>query len=244
MFRLIYLVPLLGGLVWWNYFSNGEYFHVTMGVIFSGITSGGRSVPVSEMVSLWPSLFLNLFVVIPFVMFFRRDIKPGLTAIYFLMTNQIRYLEAALPIMVNYLRYLKFKPGILVLFSLISLSILMRVPPTVSKDCAFVLNNRFPDNSRVFDLGWNKHTILHYANPSLKIAPSFEIEWMSKDLIQIISLANSKGKFDCKKFALYDFDYVVESNLLEKPACLELVDVAGKLRIWKPISNKSRNLTP
>ena len=51
----------------------------------------------------------------------------------------------------------------------------------------------------------------------------------SLPIFQIIN----KGKFDCSLLDNYRFDYLVENNLTETPACAKLERIQKNIRIWR-----------
>ena len=233
-FHWVYLIPLLGGITLWQIWSGGEYLTVCKSVLLSGVGGGGRSLPVGELQSAIPVLLtIGLIFLIPFVWHFRKDWKMALTACYFLVPNQVRFLETAMPIIISFCRYIKFRPGFFIIIGLTAASPFFKpvFPPNTPNSSYF--KGKIPHGSKVFDLNWDMYMRAQYNDTSLKVAPSFELEWLELPLRRVVAEVAKTGKLDCNALRGYQFDYVIETKLKEVPACLDLVDVSRTVRIWK-----------
>jgi hypothetical protein len=74
----------------------------------------------------------------------------------------------------------------------------------------------------------------------VKIVPSANLGWNEPRIQEGIAGIVKSGKLDCSLVEDYGFDYVVESQLTEIPACLTLAKTQGAVRIWKSLGSKTK----
>lgn len=228
--KRIYLLVLAAGLLWWHMMSGGAYWETAISVLKSG--SVGRFTEIDELKSALPSMFQVLFAVIPAVLYFKKDKITGLASLWFLLPNQVRYLETAVPLMLSMARHMAFRPSVWVILSLfgvlLSTQVGLSAKSSVTK--AVLLKDAFAPGDRVYAAAMTMG--VQYANPYILMAPGFEPEWLMPPLRESFVKTVKTGVFDCSTISKYPFDYVVESHLREKPACLDLYKIAGVYRVW------------
>lgn len=239
LYSRVYLIVLVAGLAGWHFCTDGAYWQTAYSVLSSG--SVGRFTQISELGSIWGFLLVFSFALVPALLYFKKDKKVVLTIIWFLLPNQLRYIESAFPLLVSVGRHMRFRPpmyALLALFFFLCLKTSAAWVEAAPKSSLY-LRDRLPAHSRVLTLEMLPKAL--YVNNGIILAPGFEPEWMDRELRGFWSTANKTGKLDCRVFEKYSFDYIVDPGLLiEKPACLDLVDVAGIYRIWKPKQTASK----
>jgi len=226
-----HFITIIAGFIFWCLYSGGEYFKTVSDII---MVTDERIFKVSEnisilyvilpaMVCFWPVLYRAAFM---------YQIKDTLMLLYYLLLNQAKLFTALIMSSGRFLERARVKiPDFMVIIAIT----LIAVHPSGkaefnSEDLTLLKNSRvlvLNFDSSVFQL-----TGMVYP---LKIAPSMEIGWTERDIQTLIKKAHTEGKFDCKMFKKYSFDYVIENSLTEYPECLELVKLAGKYRIWKSL---------
>lgn len=235
--KRVYAFVLVAGLAYWHVQTGGAYWSVTVSVLTSG---AGRVVEINELSGIAPVLIQSLYAVIPAVIYARHEKRTAAAAIWFLLPNQIRYMESAIPLMLSMARHMKFRPNTLVNCALfgVLLSIAIGLSSKTYQDRSLFLKDRLETGSRVYATSLQAAFKSQYASPFIKLAPGFEPEWLDHDLRAAYVQTVKTGQFDCSILSKYEFDYIVETNFLNSPSCLEFTDVAGVYRIWVPKGSK------
>lgn len=231
--RRVYAAVLVLGLLYWHLMTDGAYWSVTASVLSSG---AGRVVEINELSGIAPVLLQSLYAVIPAIIYAKHEKRTALAALWFLLPNQVRYMESAIPLMLSMSRHIAFRPNTLVNCALfgVLLSVAVGLGARSYQDRSQALKGRFEPGDRVYATSMQAGFKAQYAAPHAKLAPGFEPEWLDHDLRSVYVATIKTGQFDCSILSKYQFDYIVETNFATSPVCLQFKDVAGVYRIWVP----------
>jgi len=227
LMRRVYALPLAAGLAGWLWYGGSEYVDVVRGLLFA---KEARPFMISEAVSSVTAILPNAYILLPLCFFWRKNLKLALSAGWFIASNQLRYMEIFIPLLVSMVRSWNYRPHLFVVISLVL--VLFTSRQYQNEWSAETFRNRFPPGSTVLDLTASAYFQILYANPGTKVAPAFEITWTDPKIQAAITLAIKQGKLDCSALAGYRFDFIVEDNMKQVPSCLTLHGVSGKFRIW------------
>lgn len=225
--RIIYVFSLLLGLFFWINLGELDYIQL----IFHILTAKtNRLIAVAEGQSFAAGLLSVLVLsAVPLLFFWRRDVKTVLTSVYFLASNQIRYVEVVVPLWSSLFRFLRvenvpWKLSVPLLLFLVSPYAVVNRSEVVSFDQPVrVAFSNMPEMYRS----------VYFSKANIRVIPSMEIGWMSKE-VQLFLKDLTEGKLDCSEVKKLKLDYVVEDTLMgELPSCVELERVKGKLRVLK-----------
>ena len=225
--RIIYVLSLLLGLFFW--ISLGELSYIQL--IFHILTAkANRLIAVAEGQTFAAGLLSVLVLsAVPLLFFWRKDIKTVLTSVYFLASNQIRYVEVVVPLWSSLFRFLKvesipWKLSVPLLLFFLSPYAVVSQPEAVSFDrLVRVAFSNMPEMYRS----------IYFSKANIQVIPSMEVGWMPKE-VQLFLKDLTKGKLDCSKVREFRLDYVVEDTLVGKlPSCVELERVEGRLRVLR-----------
>lgn len=231
-YRRAYIASLLCGVAGWLRYAGREYVRVVTDVFSFSANRDG--IQIVETQSIIVGFMPTLFVLIPVLFYWRQDIKKLFVAGWFCLSNQVRYLEVALPILASYARYCPFRLSQTAV-ALIVLSLCFFRPITRPSDSWILLKDVVPPGSRVLCLDSDAMYRMIYGNDRLKVSPSMEVAWDTAAVRKGILGAEGNGKFNAQLIETGRFDYVVEKNLKEIPQGMVLYKVAGEFRIWKPV---------
>ena len=238
LYRRAYIASLLCGVAGWIMYGGREYVRVVTDVF--SFSSNRDGLQIAETQSIVAGFMPILFVLIPVLIYWRKDIKKLFAAGWFCLSNQVRYLEVVLPILASYAKHCPFRLSQTAV-ALIVLSLCFFRPITRSNDSWIVLRDVVPSGSKVLCLDSDSMFKMVYGNDRLKVSPSMEVAWDTSAVRKEILDAKSDGKCGRQMAGSGRYDFVVESNLREIPMGMTLYKVAGKFRIWKPSLGKQEN---
>lgn len=226
--RRVYIIPFVLGIAGWLFYGRMDYimFNYNNIVVYKTM----RLVPVSELQPII-YMFLGLAVFcIPFIYYYKKDIKLAIIIGYFSISNQIRYFDTVSGLLLAYAKNMTFKPTLKILIPVYLMVLFSHKPSSnFAKDFQF----KIEDGAKVITENYSTLFKLAYAYDNIKITPTIEIALLPIDLQQIV-VDIRKGKFDCEAIKKYPHDYVIERSFKQLPsACLELVGFNGENRVWK-----------
>lgn len=226
--RRVYAIPLMAGFCGWAWYGGLEYFEVIKGLLFA---KSERPFMISEAASSLTAILPNAYILLPMCFFWRKNIKVVLSAVWFVASNQLRYMEIFVPLFVSVVRSWNYRPHFFVVMSLVLVLFTSRQYQNHFAPSTF--KGQFPPGSVVLDLTASTYFQILYTNPKIKVSPAFEITWTDKKIQDAVAGAVNKGHFECSSVEKYGFDFIVEDNLRDIPACFQLAGVSKKYRIWK-----------
>jgi len=230
IYRRIYALSLAAGLAGWVVFCGAGYFSVLKGVI--NIESLRSGIKVAESQPVLYALLPVLFCLIPVCYYWRREFRKVVVTIWFLLSNRMRFIEVILPLIASFTKYWDVRlPQLSV--ALIVMSLCFFRPVTRTEDSWASFKNVVPAGSRVLCLQSEPMYKLVFANSGLKLSPCMDAGWDSEALKAAILEADRSGRLDPRILRSARYDYLVESNLRNIPAGLQLAGLAGKYRVWK-----------
>jgi hypothetical protein len=227
-------VSLLG----WHYYSGGQYFHDLLSLATSTEAfSKSATAYYSEMrPSLSPVLLLYLAVLVPFLCRFRTKLHRSLSILWFLLLNQIRYMETAVPLMLTYFgSYVRTLPAYIAIAA-ISMGIAFIRPQPYD-------TVKLPAGSIVFTRSSAEMNAVVTATDNVRIVPSANIGWNTPEIRKAAIDLGTKKTFDCSILNRYKFDYLVENTMSRPPECLTFQESQGTYRIWK-VKDQTANEPP
>ena len=230
-YRRAYIASLLCGVAGWFLYAGREYVRVVTDVFSFSANRDG--IQIAETQSIVAGFMPILFILIPVLFYWRKDIKKLFVAGWFCLSNQVRYLEVVLPILASYAKHCPFRLSQTAV-ALIVLSLCFFRPVTKLNDSWIVLRDVVPPGSRVLCLDSDSMFKMVYGNDRLKVTPSMEVAWDTPEVRREILAAKSDGKPGNHLVESERYDFVVENDLKEIPKGMELYKIAGKFRIWKP----------
>ena len=232
-------IPLLFGFFYWSviaYLDGGEYFLD----VYRYILSLKGDLTASENKSLIFSLNNPLIVIVLVLLFLnlkrskKRYVYPSF---WFLLSNQIRYVENIGPLLLfsvqdAVIEFLdKFLRKNLLAIFVISISVFVSYYKGVYSEtvrlsrevCSIMEGGKVKTT-----LGLNFSVV--YFCESIKVNPPMEIRW-SKDLELDKNLV--RGKINCSDERLYNYDYLLENSLEGKFECLKFLYRGKGFVLWK-----------
>lgn len=224
-----HLLGVVAGLGFWLSYSHGLYFSEVFNVLGE---MGMRNVRITENVTIMGFMLTHWVFYIPLVMNLRKDWKSALSVAVMSATNQVRYVESIVPLVLGYFRFVNFKVSTVVVMGLVLLSVtFMRYRPDSFEVEA--IGKLIPSGSKVLTDDMSTAYHLVFWEPKLMVSPHYGYGLTPKDT-QALYLGFSKGELDCGNRGLLKFNYVVERSLKgARPGCLEPAGLAGDLRVWK-----------
>lgn len=243
--KIVYgAIYALSCLTFWYFYSEGQWLEMP-----KLITEWGNNRIIgnpNELSSIWPAFgspyFLGLLILLCYFLYKAslkltpRSVFICLIIAYFLLPNYFRYTIIIISFTgilcaLQITRETKINPRYSALILL--LSSLIAYKATASFPYKKLPSFKLPENA-ILLTQYNVaigSAILH--NPNAKFAPAIEIGANHKDVQNLIMHLDEGKNLDCKKLKEFSFTHVLESTLPEKPACLNLVEINGKWRLWK-----------
>lgn len=241
LFRRIYLLSMAAGFGGWFAYAGTDYFHNIIRVLTIGSQRGG--IKITEASPIYGAMLPHMYLLIPIIFYWRNDIKRLVAVGWFFLSNQVRYMEGIVPVLMSYAKHWEVKISQTVLIIIFISASCFRTVTTPS-DSWKALSGVIPSNSKVLCLGYDSMFKLAFTGDKLRLSPCMDVGWDTNEVKEAILTANTKGTFNIGAFRSGTFDYVVESDLKEVPKGMELYKVAGKWRVWKPSTkNITRTLT-
>jgi hypothetical protein len=234
IYRRVYLLSMIAGFIGWYVYAGLDFFYNIVRVLTIQSQRGG--IAISEAAPIFAAMLPNMFLIIPILFFWRKDIKRLVCAGWFFLSNQVRYLEVLMPVMLSYAKHwdVKISQSMLIII-FISTSCFRSV--TLPADSVRAFSGIIPAGSRVLCLEHTPMFKLIYTGDKLRLTPCMDVGWDSNEVKEAMVVANKKGTFNLAAFKPDSYDYVVESSLKEIPKGMSLYKVAGKWRIWMPTKN-------
>ncbi|MBY0378985.1 MAG: hypothetical protein K2P99_01145 [Burkholderiales bacterium] len=266
-YKILCLVGLLTiNVIGWQILSNWEWFvslkqlHVLMNNRLSEINVGENQSILFGL--LFPQVGLVLYLILfRFQLYIKSlfKIKSSIKVeyikiahskifwysilfVWFTISDMIRYLDVVFPILmiIFVLLYREYQFVFIStlhknLLFLLSLYLILMAQLTTHKLPQFKL----PNNSRILTAFDGSNYSIPFFNKEVRVAPAMEIGANDRGVQQLVIDIQKKNILDCRLLAQYDFDYLVEKNLVGMQSCLELVNINGDYRLWK-IKKRSR----
>lgn len=227
--RRIYAIPLVSGLIGWTLYGGSDYWRVIHEIL---TMKGRRGFAIVEATPIFFTLMTVAMILLPVFFYWRTDRKRLLASFWFFLSNQSRYLEVIIPLFVSYAKNWNVKLSQSAVI-LVVLTLLCYRTQTGAEDSFRVLKGAVPPNSRVLLLEIDPMFKTLYAGDHLRLSPCMEPGWDSREVVKAMTEAGKSGKFNTDALQTYPYDYLIEKNLREIPAGLELTRIAGKYRVWK-----------
>jgi hypothetical protein len=223
-----YILSLAAGFAFWHIYSDGQYSHAVWEVVSS---LGKQNLAITENNSLVGFYLCYLVFALPMLAHWRKDKKTVLSVLYLSLSNQVRYIESILPLMVSY-----FKHSALKVPAVVSIGLLLYLFPKLPlkpQNISRYMPGLIPPGSMVLTEDMNTMYQVLFRNPRISISPSYAYGWTEPDVQHTIK-GILKGQLDCRDKALQKFDYLIEKSLtVTAPSCIELVAVDQDERLWK-----------
>ncbi|MEW6587338.1 MAG: hypothetical protein AB1442_17230, partial [Nitrospirota bacterium] len=225
-----YLVSLAAVVIFWIAYSHGAFLSETLAVVAS---LKDQNLPVSENKTIIGFYFKMFLFALPMVYFGRRDLKTLFSILFLSLSNQVRYVETIMSLVVSYFRFVPARIRFTPVMTLGAVFFLFVQFPWGPQEVLSEIPAKIPDRSYVLTEDMNVMYQLIYKKPSLHVSPCYAYGWTDKEVQKVIK-SISKGNLDCKDRALYKFQYLVESKLQGPPPhCLDLIAVEESRRLWK-----------
>ena len=224
------MIPaLIAGVAGWCLYSHGNYFAELYSVVHSLST---QNMPIGENRTILVFFRVNWIFAVPFVMYFRKDIKTAFLTLIYTCFNQVRYIENMAPLMLSYAKNIKLSIPMPIVFGIACILI----SPVYSQvtDKSTGISKALPSGSRVLCEHMSTMYQIIYRRQDVKIAPSYTYGWSDPGVQAIVKDILVNRHVDCSSKTLDQFDYLVEDGLHGPvPACLKLVMTEGGKRLWK-----------
>lgn len=163
--------------------------------------------------------------------------------IWFISSNMIRYIDVIFPILMIIFVSLYRTYRLVInktlyknLLFLLSLYLIFMAQLTAHKLPKFKL----PDNSKVLTTFNGSNYSIPFFNKGIKVAPAMEIGANEKGVQKLVLDIQKNNTIDCKLLVQYNFDYLIEKNIVGMQDCLDLIDISEEYRLWK-IRKKAEN---
>ena len=222
----IYIYSLIGGVTGWILSTHGEYIRAIIN-IFNSIGEL-KNMKIAENMGMFPTLLFFFPLFIPVLFGFKKDKKTLLGMVWFVLSNQIRYLENVLTLSVAYLKHMKIKiPGFVLLCIFPVLIYFPDRVPSHNYDLTFL------KDKKVFCMDMMSMYDVIYRVDRVKISPLMASIW-NDDVVKKIYHEKLKGNIDCESIKKLGVDYVLEKGEFKtNPPCLKFDRVAGPYRVWR-----------
>ena len=230
IYRRAYVVSLIGGITGWFMFAGAEYFHAIQSAMT--IDSHRAGLLVAESQPIWHALLPTMFIILPVLFYWRKDVKRLVASGWFLLSNRMRYIEVLAPALASYSKHWDVKLS-QVSVAVIVISLCFYRPTTRMEDSWMALKGVVPAGSKVLCLHTDPMYKMVYANEGLKLSPCMDAGWDTDDVLSAIRMAVTDGKLYRKVLQSGHYEFIVENNLKEVPQGLSLYKISGKYRIWK-----------
>jgi hypothetical protein len=229
-YRRTYVACLASGITGWYLCAGTEYFHTVSSAMTLDAHRAGLLV--AESLPVWQALLPTLFIVLPVLFFWRKDVKRLFVSAWFLLANRMRYIEVLAPALASYAKHWDVKLS-QVSVSVIVISLCFHRPVTLKGDSWVALKGVVPPGSRVLCLHSDPMYKLVYANDDLKLSPCMDAAWDTDEVRKTIRMACESGQLNYKVLLSGNYEFLVENNLREIPQGLILYRISGKYRIWR-----------
>lgn len=248
------------GLIFWCIYGESEYWHVIANVFLMSANRGEMLVYENlSIISAFISFHIFSFVPL-FLLFFyekltikeiiKKDIKALLSIIFYSIPNQIRYFsDFVAPLLYTYIKHLKSIdiPKSFAVFTSILPLLLWSIG--TKQEIDFRSWGNFPElkGSKVLVADILPAFPISYFVYPVKVVPSMEYGFTSKEIQDVIKEIRVKGQVNCSKIRNTDADFIVESQTkfteeeIKNISCVHLYGVNGKYRIWKVKKEKVIN---
>lgn len=248
------------GLIFWCIYGGSEYWHVIANVFLMSANRGEMLVYENlSIISVFISFHICSFVPL-FLLFFyekltikeivKKDIKALLSIIFYSISNQIRYFsDFVAPLLYTYIRHLKkitISKSLAVFTGILPL-LLWSIG--TKQEIDFRSWGDFPElkGSKILVADILPAFPISYFVYPVKVVPSMEYGFTSKEVQDVVKEIRVKGKIDCSKIESIDADFIVESRtkFTEEEAkstpCVHLYGSNGKYKIWRIVKEKVIN---
>ncbi len=225
-----YILSMTGALIFWLAYSKGAFVSETLAVVTS---LNDQNLPVTENKTIIGFYFKMFLFALPMIYFGRRDLKTLFSICYLSLSNQVRYVETIMSLMVSFFRFVPDRIRVTPVMTLGAVFFMLVQFPWGVQQILSEIPARIPASSYVLTEDMNVMYQLIYKNPSLRVSPCYAYGWTDKAVQKVIKDI-SRGELDCDDRALHKFQYLVESNLQgQPPRCLDLIAVEQSKRLWK-----------
>jgi hypothetical protein len=233
VYRRAYLWSMVLGVAGWFAYGGMEYVRVIHDVFHMQAMRDGLTV--MEESSLLTNLFGYLWLLIPLLYYWRRDLRRILVIGWFFLSNQARYLETVIPLLVSYAQYWPRRMTQLNLVVILISLFIYTHKGTPATDSFKVLEGAVPAGSRVLCLESPTMYQMVYANEHLQVVPCQDVAWDAAAYRSLMMQSLTKGRLNPEAPYVkgHPFDYLVERNLREVPQGLTLYKIIGRYRVWK-----------
>ncbi len=167
-----------------------------------------------------------------------RSNKNFLAAVWFSLSNQVRYIEIIAPLLLlntkekiiyGIEKVIRLNPVVL---AILGTSILIGSIPTYNTIIFDKKTAKVFTNEKILTSLEYSFPIL-FSNQKVKLTPPMEIRWTNPEVLNQIKTMRTEGKISCSILKKYKYTMLVESYLKEKPECLEMIKTYKKVRIWR-----------
>ncbi len=163
-----YLISLVGAGVFWLAYSNGAFVTETLAVVTS---LNDQNLPVTEnktIIGFYVKMFLFS---LPMIYFARQDVKTFISIIYLSLSNQVRYVETIMPLMVSFFRFMPHRLRVSPVMTLGAVFFLLVQFPWGVQQVLFEIPSMLPPASHVLTEDMNVMYQLVYKDQSLRVSP-------------------------------------------------------------------------
>jgi hypothetical protein len=222
-----YIVSFLLSLVFWFWYAGYAYFAEIYQVIHS---MSVQNLYIGENKTIFAYLAGMWIFAVPWLLYWRRDTRKTLITGFFLLSNQVRYVETVIPLIMSFFRFTKLR---IPAWAALGAIFFMLVTGSITTlDLHRDMAKMIPGGSTVLTEDMKTMYRLVYFNPTIHISPSYCYGWTDPQAQAIIKDLFT-GKLDCGRPFLYKYDYLVESSLKgSPPSCLQLLGTDGEKRLW------------
>lgn len=225
-----YILSMTGALIFWLAYSHGAFVPETLAVVTS---LNDQNLSVTENKTIIGFYFKMFLFALPMIYFGRRDLKTLFSICYLSLSNQVRYVETIMSLLVSFFRFVPDRIRVTPVMTLGAVFFLLVQFPWGVQQILSEIPARIPASSYVLTEDMKVMYQLIYKNPSLRVSPCYAYGWTDKEVQKVIRDI-SRGELDCDDSALHKFQYLVESNLQgQPPRCLDLIAVEQSKRLWK-----------
>ncbi len=227
-----YFLSLFMLFIVWLSYAGQDYFSDIIFFISSIIQN--RLLPIEENLSLLTVLKEPIILLFAYLFIKSQNFKYALPILFFILFNQVRFLEIIVPLLAisldeKKIGFDKLRFGFLEHVFLILILI---------SSIGFIIPYNNLEKIQIHDAQVFCDTMecmfnTVYTSNNITISPSMELGLTEKAVQFQMQNILLNGTIDCNFFKNYSYDFVIERHLKEIPSCLRLADVAGTYRIWE-----------